>query len=73
MTEEKKGKSTDFKSLIQAHAMDVPKVNDVVKGKVISVERGEIHIDVAGMTVGTVRGRELFTESSEYSNLKVGD
>ena len=53
--------------------MDVPKVGDVIKGKVISVDRGEIHIDVAGMTTGVVRGEELFVESSEYSNLKVDD
>ncbi|MFA6105496.1 MAG: S1 RNA-binding domain-containing protein [Patescibacteria group bacterium] len=73
MSEEKKVKDDDFKSLIQAYAMDVPKLSDVIKGKVISVERGEIHIDVAGMTIGVVRGQELFVESSEYSGLKVGD
>ena len=73
MTEEKKSKAQDFKSLIAAHVIDVPKVNDVIKGKVISVERGEIHIDIAGLTTGVVRGREMFAESREYANLKVGD
>lgn len=59
--------------MIQAHTMDIPKVGDVIKGKVISVERGSVHIDVQGLTTGVVRGRELFAESREYANLKVGD
>ncbi len=63
----------DFKTLFAAQTMHVPAVNDVIKGKVISVERGEIHIDIEGMTTGVVRGRELFAESREYSSLKVGD
>ena len=66
-------KKQDFKSLFQVHAMDVPKAGDVIKGKVISVGRGEIHIDIEGMTTGVVRGQELFAESREYSGLKVGD
>ncbi len=53
--------------------MDVPAAGDVVKGKVISVDRGEVHIDIEGMTTGVVRGQEMFAESREYSGLKVGD
>src|SRR3989338_3522929 len=64
---------TDFKTLFQSHVMHVPKVGDVVKGKVISVDRNEIHIDIDGMTTGVVRGRELFAESSEYASLKKGE
>ena len=73
MSEEKEIIVVDFKPLFQSHTMDVPKEGDVIKGKVISVDRGEIHIDVSGMTTGVVRGEQLFVESSEYSNLKVGD
>lgn len=53
--------------------MHVPKVGDVIKGKVISVERNEIHLDIDGMTTGVVRGREMFVESREYSSLKKTD
>ncbi len=66
-------KATDFKSLLSAHTVSVPKEGDVIKGKVIAVERGQVHIDIEGVTTGIVRGRELFQESSEYANLKVGD
>lgn len=68
-----KGKKNDFKSLLADHFINIPKVGDVIKGKVISVEKGQVHLDIEGMTTGVVRGRELFVESREYANLKVGD
>lgn len=36
-----------------------PKVGDVVHGKVISVGRNEVHLDIGGLAVGLVRGPEL--------------
>lgn len=63
----------DFKTIFQNHPMDLPKIGEAVKGKVIAVERGEVHLDIEGMTTGVVRGEELFGESSEYANLKMGD
>jgi small subunit ribosomal protein S1 len=66
-------KKSDFKALLQTHFTEIPKVGDVVTGKVLSVDKGEVHIDVEGMTTGVVRGRELFQESREYSGLSVGD
>src|SRR3989339_1234153 len=76
MSDEDKKVETDkesFKSLLQAHKIDIPKVGDFVKCKVISVDRGNVKLDIEGLTVGVVRGRELFSESQEYANLKVGD
>lgn len=51
----------------------IPRVGDVVRGRVLSVSKTEVHIDVGGYATGVVRGRELYNESSEYGNLKVGD
>jgi small subunit ribosomal protein S1 len=70
---DKTAKKQDFKALLQSHFTEIPKVGAVVKGKVLSVDKGEIHIDVEGMTTGVVRGPELFAESREYSGLKIGD
>ncbi|MFA5062330.1 MAG: S1 RNA-binding domain-containing protein [Patescibacteria group bacterium] len=64
---------TDFKTLLQANPLTIPKEGDVVKCKIISIDKGEIHVDIDGLTVGVVRGRELFSESAEYANLKVGN
>ena len=63
----------DFKSLLQTHTINVPKVGEVIKGKVISLAKGEVHVDIENLTTGIVRGRELFSESREYSGVKVGD
>lgn len=70
---EKNNKKQDFKSLLQTYFVEIPQVGDVIKGKVISVDKGEIHLDIEGMTTGVVRGQELFSESREYSNLKKND
>jgi small subunit ribosomal protein S1 len=51
----------------------VPKVGEVVRGKIISANRREVRIDIEGVTTGVVRGRELFSESATYKNLKAGD
>src|SRR3989344_6954436 len=61
----------DFKSLLLSYALTIPKVGDVVKCKIISIDKGEVHVDIEGLTVGVVRGRELFAEAKEYGSLKV--
>jgi small subunit ribosomal protein S1 len=63
----------DLKTLLAGIAINVPKVGEVVKGKVISVDRGEVRLDIEGVTTGVIRGRELFVESREYADLKPGD
>jgi small subunit ribosomal protein S1 len=52
---------------------NVPKTGDLVKGKVLSTKGRQIQIDINGLMVGVVRGRELYNESEIYKNLKTGD
>ncbi len=60
--------------LLEEHDIAViPRVGDVVKGTVFSVSKNEVHLDIDGLTTGVVRGRELFDESGEYSNLHMGE
>ncbi len=66
-------KASDFKTLLASHVLTIPKVGDVVKCKIISIVKGEVHVDIEGLTVGVVRGRELFAEAKEYGGLKVGN
>ncbi|MFH1292430.1 MAG: S1 RNA-binding domain-containing protein [bacterium] len=63
----------NFKALLEAHNVDIPKVDDVVECNVIAIDKGSVRLDIKGITVGVVRGHELFTESSEYTSLKEGD
>jgi small subunit ribosomal protein S1 len=69
--EDKDSGSQDFKTLLLSHVLTIPKVGDVVKCKIIAIDKGEVHVDIEGLTVGVVRGRELFGEAKEYANLKV--
>ncbi|MBI2474891.1 S1 RNA-binding domain-containing protein [Candidatus Uhrbacteria bacterium] len=65
---------SDFQKLIdEGNYLNVPKVGDVVIGKIIGAGRREIRIDIDGVGTGVVRGRELFSESKEYSNLTPGN
>jgi small subunit ribosomal protein S1 len=74
----KKLENTDDKSefgklLAEGGYLKIPKVGDIVRGKVLSTSRREVRLDIEGMAAGVIRGRELFAESSFYDNLKVGD
>lgn len=51
----------------------VPKVGDVLEGKVLSVGKNEVFVDIEGIGLGVVRGRELYDESVRTSSLKIGD
>ncbi len=51
----------------------VPKVGDVLEAIVLSVGKNEVFVDIDGIGLGVVRGRELFDESVRVGTLKVGD
>ncbi len=51
----------------------IPKHGDLVKGRVLSTKGREVRVDINGLAVGVVRGRELFTEAEVYKNLNEGD
>jgi small subunit ribosomal protein S1 len=65
--------TSEFKKLLEEEDVKIPKVGDIVKGNVIGSSRSEVKLDIGGIAVGVVRGRELYRESPEYSNLKAGD
>lgn len=65
---------TDFKTLIEDKAnLKVPKVGDLVHGRVVGIGRNEVTVDIPGFRAGIARGHELVDESGVTSNLKVGD
>jgi len=64
---------TPFQQAMEEGAyLKIPKIGDVVKGKVVSASRREVRVDIDGFTAGVIRGRELFAESAEYDSLKEG-
>ena len=70
----KKSEEGSFEKLLaDQQFLKIPKVGDVVKGKVLSISKNEVSLDITGFRTGVIRGRELCNESSEYSELKPGD
>lgn len=68
------GKKGSLKQLLSDLSfIKVPKKGDILKGNVLSITRAGVKIDIEGIKTGVVRGPELYQQSDEYANLKVGD
>ena len=46
---------------------------EVVKGRILSVGKNEVYVDIDGIGIGVVRGRELYDDEQILSALKVDD
>ncbi len=68
-----KAATQSFEELLKDYFAQIPQVGDLVKGHVISIDRGEVRVDINGIIIGVVRGDELFGESKEFAHIKVGD
>ncbi len=51
----------------------VLKPGDMVQGKLLSMGKNEVYIDLEGYGLGVVRGRELFDDQASLSTHKQGD
>lgn len=68
-----KGAETMQDLLSKGGEIRVLKPGDMVEGTLISVGKNEVYIDVEGVGVGVVRGRELYDDQAVLASLKVGD
>ncbi|MFH1145976.1 MAG: S1 RNA-binding domain-containing protein [bacterium] len=59
--------------LAGSHSRSIPKIGDLVEGKIIFIGKNEVYVDIDGLTTGVVRGKEVHDESGEYAHLKLGD
>jgi small subunit ribosomal protein S1 len=73
MIKDEKTQDSNFGTLLKQFFSTLPAEGELVKGKVISVDNGAVRIDIDGVITGVVRGKELFAESTEFSNIKIGD
>ncbi len=65
--------SNPMAELLQKAGADVPKLGDVIKGKVVSVSRNEVVVDLGSFGTGIVRGKEWFDVMDMYIELEPGD
>jgi len=73
MPEKNTQTNDEFQALLEQDSFTPPKVGDIVTGTVLSASNAEVKLDIGGIMVGIVRGRELYREAPEYANLKTGD
>jgi len=67
-------KDSKMEKLLESDQQPViPKVEDLIECKVISVSKSEVILDIDSLSTGVVRGRELLDESGVYSEIKKGD
>ncbi len=76
MTQELQGQIQSMADLLSgAHLskLHLLKEGEVIKGRILSVGKNEVYVDVQGIGIGVVRGRELYDDEQILSSLKVGD
>jgi small subunit ribosomal protein S1 len=69
----KKTKSQMDDLLLRGEAKAIPRVGELIEGTVISAAKNEVLLDIEGLTIGIVRGKEIYDESGEYSEVKPND
>src|SRR3989338_8027754 len=69
------GSPTTMQELLAQEGVDikVAKPGDVLEGPVLSVGKNEVYLDIEGVGLGVVRGRELYDESVRLGQMKPGD
>jgi small subunit ribosomal protein S1 len=78
MTDATTSVTTDFKTMQELLTsggveIKVPKAGDVLEGTILSAGKNEVYVDIEGIGLGVVRGRELYDESIRLQTLKAGD
>jgi small subunit ribosomal protein S1 len=68
-----KNENHTLEALLEQDKVSVPRVGDIVVGKVITASKSEVRLDIEGVFIGIVRGPELYFEDEEFANLKPGD
>ena len=64
---------THLNQLINEHLAHLPKIEDVVKGIILSISKQEIVLDIEGFTTGVIRGMEMKNIPIDINTLKIGD
>ena len=54
-------------------ALAIPQVGELIEGVVVGIGKNEVLLDINGVNIGVVRGKEILDESGDASNLKIGD
>lgn len=75
MNKAAKTSPSTMQELLDQEGVDIKvhKAGDVLEGTILTVGKNEVYVDIEGVGLGVVRGRELFDDSVRLSMLKPGD
>ena len=62
----------DLLAATAAGKLRILQEGDVIKGRILSVGKNEVYVDVEGVGIGVVRGRELYDDEQILSSLQAG-
>lgn len=62
-----------MKDLVSKASFDIPKINDVIDGKVIAIKPQAIYLDLENFKTGIILGKELKQNPQEFKNIKPSD
>ena len=61
------------RALGSSSAAQMPKIGELIKGRVLDISKDGIVVDIGGWITGIVRGKEIDDESGQFSKLSAGD
>lgn len=72
--EKEKPAALSLEALLEDKAyLQIPKVGDVIKGRIIANDKNEVRVAITGFRTGIVRGPELREDTQTVAALKSGD
>ncbi len=65
--------NTPIKNIILKTFLRIPKVEDIVEGKIFAINKNGLFIDLESFKTGIILARELKENPEHFKNVKVGD
>ena len=62
-----------MKDLVDKVDFNIPKINDVIDGKIIAIKPQAIYLDLENFKTGIILGKELKQNPQEFKNIKPDD
>jgi len=62
-----------MKDLFSKEAFNIPKIGDVVAGRIIEINPQVVYLDLEGFKTGIILGREIKENLQEFKKLKIND
>ena len=62
-----------MKDLISKASFNIPKIGDVVEGKIVAIKPQTIYLDLESFKTGIILGKEIKENPQEFKNIKTGD